>query len=121
MISPFSPYYIFSKSNQRKHTDFIELSLNRMDSLYLPCNATNAFFTYEQPKRYNKWSCQRSRDALHYRLDRFGPKLYRQIAGIPIGTKCAPLAADVFLFCYVRDFMMSLSDRSLIQYTKKTY
>ena len=23
---------------------------------------------------------------------------------------CAPLAADLFLFCYERDFMMSLSD-----------
>ena len=41
---------------------------------------------------------------------RFGNKLYRQIVGIPIGTNCAPLAADLFLFCYERDFMTSLSD-----------
>ena len=27
-----------------------------------------------------------------------------------MGTNCAPLVADLFLFCYVRDFMMSLSD-----------
>ena len=26
-----------------------------------------------------------------------------------MGTNCAPLAADLFLFCYERDFMMSLS------------
>ena len=26
-----------------------------------------------------------------------------------MGTNCAPLVADLFLFCYVRDFMMSLS------------
>ena len=25
-------------------------------------------------------------------------------------TECAPLVADLFLFCYERDFMMSLSD-----------
>ena len=37
-------------------------------------------------------------------------KLYRQIVGIPIGTNCAPLVADLFLFCYERDFMISLSD-----------
>ena len=37
---------------------------------------------------------------------RFGSKLYRQIVGIPMGTNCAPL----FLFCYERDFMLSLSD-----------
>ena len=27
-----------------------------------------------------------------------------------LGTNCAPLVADLFLFCYERDFMMSLSD-----------
>ena len=27
-----------------------------------------------------------------------------------MGTNCAPLLADLFLFCYERDFMMSLSD-----------
>ena len=27
-----------------------------------------------------------------------------------MGTNCAPLVADSFLFCYERDFMMSLSD-----------
>ena len=46
-------------------------------------------------------------DALHYLLDnifiRFGSKLYRQIVGIPMGTNCAPLVADLFLFCYERD------------------
>ena len=40
---------------------------------------------------------------------RFGTKLYRQIIGIPMGTNCAPLVADLFLFCYERDFMKSLS------------
>ena len=27
-----------------------------------------------------------------------------------MGTNCVPLVADLFLFCYKRDFMMSLSD-----------
>ena len=27
---------------------------------------------------------------------RFGTKLYRQIVGIPMGTNCAPLVADLF-------------------------
>ena len=27
-----------------------------------------------------------------------------------MGTYCAPLVADVILFCYERDFKMSLSD-----------
>ena len=33
----------------------------------------------------------------------------RQIVGIPMGTNCAPLVADLFLFCYERDFMKDLS------------
>ena len=75
-----------------------------------------AFFTSEQPKRYKLWSCQKMCDALHYLLDnifiRFGSKVYRQIVGIPIGTFCAPLVADLFLFWYERDFMLSLSDNN---------
>ena len=31
---------------------------------------------------------------------RFGTKLNREIVGIPMGTNCAPLVADSFLFCY---------------------
>ena len=39
-----------------------------------------------------------------------GPiKLYRQIVGIPMGTNCAPLVADLFLYYYERDFMDSLN------------
>ena len=64
------------------------------------------FFTSEQPKRYKLWSCQKMCVALHYLLDnifiRFGSKLYRQIVGIPMGTNCAPLVSDLFLFCYGR-------------------
>ena len=41
---------------------------------------------------------------------RFGTKFYKQIVGIPMGTNCATLIADLFLFCYERDFMTSLSD-----------
>ena len=58
-------------------------------------------------------------DALHYLLDniifiRFGSKLYRQIVGLPMGTNCAPLVADLFLFCYEKDFMLSLPDNNQI-------
>ena len=43
---------------------------------------------------------------------RFSSKLYRQIVGIPKDINCAPLIADLFLFCYERDFMLSLSDNN---------
>ena len=41
---------------------------------------------------------------------RFGTKLYRQLVGSPMGTNCISLVADLFLFCYEGDFIMSLSD-----------
>ena len=34
--------------------------------------------------------------------------VYQQIVGIPMGTNCAPLIADLFLYCYERDFMSDL-------------
>ena len=33
-----------------------------------------------------------------------------KVVGIPMGIKCASLVADLFLFCYERDFIMSLTD-----------
>ena len=110
------------------YTNYSWLSLSRipMDSLntlrypYLDisdlqtwCNVRNAFFTSEVHKNYTLWTCQKVCKALTFLLDniyiRFGTKLLRQTVGIPMGTNCAPLVADLFLFCYERDFMMSFS------------
>ena len=45
-------------------------------------------------------------------LIRLGSKFYKQIVGISMGTNCAPHAADLFLFCYERDFLLCLSDNN---------
>ena len=74
-------------------------------------------------KNYTLWTCQKVCEALTFLLDNsyirfrsglfsylfFGTKLFRQIVGIPMSKNCSPLVADMFLFCYERDFMMSLS------------
>ena len=90
------------------------LSIKFIFMLYIACNDRNAFFTSEAVRNYNLWSCLEVCDALAFLLDniyiRFGSKLYRQIVGILLRTNCAPLAADLFLFCYERDFMLSLSN-----------
>ena len=63
---------------------------------------------------YNLWSCQKVCNILYYLLNdtfiRFGLKLYRQIVGVSMGTNKDPLLVD--LFCYERDFIMSLSDHA---------
>ena len=92
----------------------IQRTFQREGSLYIACNDKSAFFTSDAVINYNLWSCQKLCEALTFLLDniyiRFGSKLYRQIVGITKGTNCAPLAADLFLFCYERDFMFSLSE-----------
>ena len=101
----FSTLYTTLPHNliKEKLTELIEQTFNREGSLYLACYDKNFLFcTSEQPIRYKVWSCQKMCVALHYLLDnifiRFGSKLYRQIVGIPIGTNCAPLVADLFFF-----------------------
>ena len=114
----FSTLYTTLPHNliKEKLRKLIEQTFNREGSLYLACNDKNALFTSEQPKRYRLWSCQKMCDALHYLLDnifiRFGSKLYRQIVCILMGTNCAPLVADLCLFYYERDCMLSLSDNN---------
>ena len=75
---------------------------------------TEMHFYFRKSKKYHAWSCQNVCDSLTFLLDnifiRFGTKRHRQVVGIPMGTNCAPLVADLFLLCYERYFMMSLSD-----------
>ena len=71
------------------------------------------FFTDDSYDNYTLWTCQDLIEALTFLLDniyvRFGTSIYKQVIGIPMGTNCAPLVADLFLYCYERDFMLSLS------------
>ena len=96
--------------------DLFDRTFQREDSFYIACNDRNAFFTSDAVRNYNLWSCQKMCEALTFLLDntciyiRFGFELYRQIVGIFMGTNCAPLVADLFQFCYERDFMLSLSE-----------
>ena len=39
---------------------------------------------------------------------RFGGQLFRQMVGIPMGTNCASLLADLFLYSYENKFLDKL-------------
>ena len=97
-----------------KLVDLIERTFPREGSFYIACYDRNAFFTSDAVRNYNLLSCQKVCEALTFLLDniyiRFGSTLYRQSVGIPMGTNCVPLVADLFLFCYEIDFMLSLSE-----------
>ena len=86
----------------------------RSSKIHFACTDKIPFFTSTDHKGYKLWSFQNVGDALSHLLDNiyisFGNKLYIQIVGIPMGTNCAALVADLFLSCYERDFMTSLSN-----------
>ena len=35
----------------------------------------------------------------------FGGRLFRRVVGVPVGTNCAPLLADLFLYSYENEFL----------------
>ena len=49
---------------------------------------------------------------LEYLIDNsfveFGGRIFQQSIGIPMGTNCAPLLADLFLYPYEAEFVQSL-------------
>ena len=96
-----------------KRIDLIERTFQREGSLTLHVT-TEMHFLLLKSLKYYAWPCQSACDAIIFLLDniciRFGIKLYRQVVGIPMGTNVAPLAVDLFLFCYERNFIMFLSD-----------
>ena len=68
----------------------------------------SCLFTDFADKQYSLFSCEVVYESLSFVIDnrfiKFGITLYRQTVGMPISTNCAALIADLFLFCYERDF-----------------
>ena len=98
----FSTLYTTLPHNLIKYKliDLIERTFQREGSPYLACNDQNAFLLQKNPKNIMH-GLVKMYDALTFLLDnifiRFGTKLYRQVVGIPMGTNCAPLVADLLL------------------------
>ena len=89
------------------------------------------FFTSSDQSRYKLCSYQNVCDALSYHLDnmyiRFGTRLYRQIVGIPMGTNCTTLVADLFytattgIFFWIRLTMIIKLVLSRLFYSTSRY
>ena len=52
-----------------KLIDLIERTFKREGSPHLACSDRNAFFTSENPKKYQTWSCRDVCDSLIFLLD----------------------------------------------------
>ena len=66
----------------------------------------------EQSDSKNKYSEDDIIQMLEFLVDNifvvFAGKVFQQTVGIPMGTNCAPLLADILLYSYEADFIQSL-------------
>lgn len=95
-------------------SDLILWCFNREKKKYLCTSEEKGFFSDIDYDSYKSWSCDELCRALTFLLDniyvRFGDTVYRQVVGIPMGTNCAPLIADLFLYTFEKEFMRKLQD-----------
>ena len=71
-----------------------------------------SYFTSDPLNGDNKYTADDICKTIEFLVDniyvRFGGQLFRQMVGIPMGTNCAPLLADLFLYSYGNEFLDKL-------------
>ena len=86
--------------------------MSRNDHSKINCNASRAFFSEEVHSKYLSLDATQLCTLIDYLIDNiyivFGSNVFRQTIGIPMGTDCAPLLADLFLHFYEYKFMTEL-------------
>ena len=74
------------------------------------------YFVKEHSDSKNKYTEEDIIKMLEFLVDNifvvFAGKVFQQIIGIPMGTNCAPLLADIFLYSYEAEFIQSLLSAS---------
>ena len=72
----------------------------------------NAYFVNDDTEAKHKYTEEDIISMLNFLIDNifveFGGIIFQQIIGIPMGTNCAPLLADLFLYSYEADFIQQL-------------
>ena len=90
---------------------FIHKNLNRRYK-FLVLGREGTYFVKEHSDSKNKYTEDDIVNMLEFLVDNifvvFGGKVFQQIVGIPMGTNCAPLLADIFLYSYEAEFIQSL-------------
>ena len=79
---------------------------------YLVLGHEETYFVKEHSDSKNKYSEDDIIKMLEFLVDNilvvFAGKVFQQTVGIPMGTNCTPLLADIFLYSYEADFIQSL-------------
>ena len=79
---------------------------------HIKVGRNKSYFTSDPLNGDNKYTANDIRKMIEFLVDniyvRFGGQLFRQMVGIPMGTNCAPLLADLFLYSYENEFLDKL-------------
>ena len=94
------------KHNAFKHT-------NRATRYtHIKVGRNKSHFTSNPLNGNNKYTANDICKMIEFLVDniyvRFGGQFFRQMVGIPMGTNCAPLLADLFLYSYENEFLDKL-------------
>lgn len=75
-------------------------------------NYTGSYFVKNTSNSKKKYTEEEIIKMINFLVDNiyveFGGKIFQQTIGIPMGTNCAPLLADLFLFSYEAEFVEEL-------------
>ena len=79
---------------------------------YLVVNGNTTYFVINHSDCKTKYSEDDITGMIDFLIDNifvsFGGRIFQQTIGIPMGTNCAPLLADLFLYSYEAEFVQSL-------------
>ena len=78
----------------------------------IPLGYNSIYFSNKIHKGKTCYSEEQVISMLEFLIDNifvsFGGTLFQQVVGIPMGTNCAPLLADLFLYSYESEFLQKL-------------
>ena len=85
-----------------KVLSLVNWCFNRESKTYLCTSVKAGFFSNKKYDSYKCWSCAELCEAFTFLMEniyvQFDGMVYQQLVGIPMGTNCAPLIADLFFF-----------------------
>ena len=80
---------------------------------YIKVGRNKSHFTNDSFNGDNKYTANDICKMTEFLVDniyvRFGGQLFRQMVGIPMGTNCTPLLADLLLYSYENEFLDRLN------------
>jgi hypothetical protein len=83
---------------------------------YLVLGRGRSYFVKHHSDSTKKFSETDIFNMLEFLIDNifvlFGGRVFLQTVGIPMGTNCAPLLADLFLYSYEEDFIQGFSRKT---------